>query len=193
MKSLLKNTPFPLLMALLLTLAACGDVPPPDEPGTADTTATAPRVAVAELAPASGSNVEGTVTFTEQDENILVVAQVRGLEPGRHGFHIHEHGDCSAPDASSAGGHFAPLNDPHGAPSEKPGERHVGDFGNLVADSSGVSEYRREDNVIAFEGERSIIGKAVIIHQEADDLTSQPSGAAGPRIACGVIEMEMTS
>lgn len=198
MKTFMKNIASPALLSLGLLVAACGDTPPNNNTTdadslAADTNMTMQRTAYAQLAPASDSGVSGTVTFTEQDGGILVEAQVSGLTPGLHGFHVHETGDCSAPDASSAGGHFSPAGDPHGAPTDAPSNRHVGDFGNLEADSTGMSEYSRVDDVIAFEGDNSIIGKAVIIHQEDDDLSSQPSGDAGARVACGVIEMSASS
>jgi Cu-Zn family superoxide dismutase len=111
------------------------------------------------------------------------------LEPGPHGFHVHEFGDCSAPDGSSAGGHFAPLGSPHGPPDAGQGERHIGDLGNIVANADGVVEQELADSVIRLDGENSIVGKAIIVHAGADDFTTQPSGAAGERVACGVIEL----
>jgi len=141
--------------------------------------------AVALLHPTEGNSVRGTVTFTEVADGIRIVADVEGLDPGKHGFHIHEFGDCSAPDAASAGGHFNPDGMPHGAPDDM--ERHVGDLGNLVADEEGKAHYERTDSFISFGGDHSIIGSAVVIHSGEDDFTSQPSGAAGPRVACGVI------
>jgi len=141
--------------------------------------------AVALLHPTEGNSVRGTVTFTEVADGIRIVADVEGLDPGKHGFHIHEFGDCSAPDAASAGGHFNPDGMPHGAPDDM--ERHVGDLGNLVADEKGKAHYERNDSFISFGGDHSIIGLAVVIHSGEDDFTSQPSGAAGPRVACGVI------
>ena len=147
-----------------------------------------PTQATAYLEPASSSDVSGTVTFTQQEGGIQIQASVEGLSSGKYGFHVHENGDCSAPDASSAGGHFNPNNTQHGAPSVGPDERHVGDLGNLLVDGQGNAEYQRVDPVISFEGEHSILGKAVVIHRGEDDLESQPSGDAGERIACGIIE-----
>lgn len=141
--------------------------------------------AIAVLHPTEGSTVRGIVTFSAVEGGIQIVADVDGLAPGKHGFHIHEFGDCSGPDGKTAGGHFNPENAPHGGP-ESP-QRHVGDLGNLTADESGHAHYERVDNLIAFSGSHSIIGRAVIIHQDEDDLQSQPTGAAGARLACGVI------
>ena len=139
----------------------------------------------AELAPTEGYEARGTVYFEPVDGGVRIRAEIRGLEPGRHGFHVHEIGDCSAPDASSAGGHFNPTGSPHGGPTEA--ERHAGDLGNLEAGPDGVARYDRVDALIALSGPDAILGRGVVVHARADDLTSQPSGAAGPRVACGVI------
>lgn len=143
-------------------------------------------LAVAVMAPSSGSNVRGTVNFIQDKDKVRVEAIINGLSPGKHGFHIHEKGDCSAPDASSAGGHFNPTGMPHGGPDHE--KRHVGDFGNLEADSSGQAKYSQTFADLKFDGATSILGKAVIVHEKADDLKTQPTGDAGGRVACGVIE-----
>lgn len=147
------------------------------------------RTAVADLEPTEGNEVRGTVTFTEEDGGVRVVAAITGLTPGEHGFHVHENGDCSAPDASSAGGHFAPQNNPHGAPDDPEGERHVGDLGNIEADDEGGADYERVDDIIDLDGPNSVVGRAVVVHADADDLESDPSGNSGDRLACGVIEL----
>lgn len=141
--------------------------------------------AVAEVAPASNSKVRGTVTFIRRGDTTQVDAVLTGLTPGLHGFHIHEKGDCSAPDASSAGGHFNPNTVEHGGPESI--HRHVGDFGNVEADPAGHVYFSKKFPSIEFDGPASIIGRAVILHANADDLTTQPSGNAGGRVACGVI------
>lgn len=141
--------------------------------------------AVAVLHPTQGNSVQGIVTFTEEKGGIRVVADIEGLAPGKHGFHIHEYGDCSAADGTSAGGHFNPEGKPHGAPTSQ--NRHVGDLGNITANAEGKAHYEWTDPLIAFTGTRSIIGRAIIVHADEDDLKSQPTGNAGPRIACGVI------
>ena len=141
--------------------------------------------AVAVIHPVGDSGVTGTVTFEKVSDGVKVVADVTGLEPGEHGFHVHEFGDCSAPDGTSAGGHFNPENKPHGAPTDA--ERHVGDLGNITSDASSAAHYERTDQLIALSGPHSIIGRAIIIHVGQDDLTSQPTGNAGARAACGVI------
>jgi Cu-Zn family superoxide dismutase len=141
--------------------------------------------AVAVLYPTKGSNVHGTVMFTKVENGVRVVANIEGLAPGEHGFHVHEFGDCSAVDATSAGGHFNPAHEQHGAPDAK--QRHVGDLGNITADANGKASYDRVDTEAALEGSHSVIGYAVIVHEKADDLKSQPTGNAGGRVACGVI------
>ena len=140
---------------------------------------------VAVLSPTKGSNVLGVVTFTKVEGGVMIVADVTGLTPGKHGFHIHEFGDCSAADATSAGGHFNPSHMEHGAPDAS--MRHAGDFGNLEADESGKAHYERVDTIISLTGAHSIIGYGIIVHEKADDLKSQPTGNAGARVACGVI------
>jgi Cu-Zn family superoxide dismutase len=141
--------------------------------------------AVAVLHATKGNNVTGTVYFSRTPKGIEIKADVMGLNPGKHGFHIHEFGDCTAPDGTSAGGHFNPENQPHAGPDQA--KRHVGDLGNIEADNSGNAHYDRTDTQLMFDGRDSIIGRGVIVHAGVDDLVSQPSGNAGPRIACGVI------
>jgi Cu-Zn family superoxide dismutase len=142
--------------------------------------------AVASLGPTQGQSVSGTVHFIQRGEKVLVEARVTGLTPGLHGFHVHERGNCTAPDASSAGAHFNPGGAAHGGPAS--GARHAGDLGNLEADASGTATYRAEVTGIALDAsERSIIGRAVIVHEKADDLTTQPTGNSGARLACGLI------
>jgi Cu-Zn family superoxide dismutase len=142
--------------------------------------------AVAVVHPVGKSQVKGKVTFTKVLGGIKIVADVEGLAPGEHGFHVHEFGDCGGEGASAAGGHFNPTNQPHGGPDSP--QRHVGDFGNLVADEQGHAHYERVDTVIALEGEKSIVGRSIMVHADRDDLTTQPTGASGARIGCGIIE-----
>lgn len=142
--------------------------------------------AIAKVHPAKGQTVTGTVTFTQLKEGVEVMADIEGLTPGKHGFHIHEKGDCSAPDFSSAGGHYNPTHKKHGGPDSP--ERHVGDLGNLVADKEGKAHYERVDSVIQLNGNESIVNYSVVIHADPDDYVSQPSGNAGSRIGCGIIE-----
>ena len=129
--------------------------------------------------------VHGTVKFTDTGRGVKVVAHVEGLTPnGTHGFHIHEFGDCSAPDATSAGGHFNPTGAQHGAPGAN---AHVGDMGNLKADAQGIGHLELTLPHATITGKNGIIGRGVIVHAKADDLRTQPTGDAGGRIGCGVI------
>jgi Cu-Zn family superoxide dismutase len=141
--------------------------------------------AVVALNPTKGNQAHGTVTFARVEGGVKVVATVDGLTPGKHGFHIHEYGDCSAPDASSAGGHFNPSHSDHGSPDSL--KRHAGDLGNIVADEKGHAYYERTDQMIELDGPNTIVGRSVIVHANSDDYITQPTGNAGGRVACGVI------
>lgn len=140
---------------------------------------------VAVLHPTEGNEARGVVRFTSRDGEVRVTADLEGIPPGRHGFHVHQLGDCSAPDASSAGDHFDPEDEPHALPPAEP--RHAGDLGNIDASSDGRARY--EANLHGFTiggGENAVLGRAVIVHADPD--TGQgPSGESGARIACGVI------
>lgn len=141
--------------------------------------------AIAVITPTKGNSVQGVVTFEEVDKGIHVVANLTGLTQGKHGFHIHEFGDISSDDGSSAGGHFNPTGMPHSMPmSEK---RHAGDMGNIEADENGSAHLNYIDSVMKLNGEYSIIGHAVIIHAKEDDFKTQPTGNAGARVGYGVI------
>jgi Cu-Zn family superoxide dismutase len=139
----------------------------------------------ATLSPSSGSQVKGTVTFTPTADGTQIVADITGLKPGKHGIHIHEKGDCSAPDASSAGPHFNPTHSHHGGPHTA--ERHAGDFGNVEADASGKVHFELKEKDLKLSGPDSIMGKSVVVHEKDDDLKTDPAGNSGARIACGVI------
>lgn len=171
-----------LCSPVLLVLACASTASSPD---TLDAGA-APVVSGAIATVQSNAGVAGTVEFVPEGEMVRVKVELTGLEPGPHGFHIHESGDCSAEDFTSAGGHFNPHEHQHGSPSDD--QRHAGDFGNVDASADGVVSVELEmDVVLDPAAGDSVIGKAVIVHANADDLKSQPSGAAGPRVACGVI------
>jgi len=145
-----------------------------------------PRMASAQLNPAKGCGAYGYVTFTEAEGGTLIVADVENLEPGKHGFVIHEYGDCSAPDGSSTGGHYNPTVARHGGPDHLC--RHIGDLGNIVADEFGHAHYERLDKVVSLTNCYSIIGKSICVHANADDYNTQPTGNVGGRVAFGVIE-----
>jgi Cu-Zn family superoxide dismutase len=140
---------------------------------------------------ASGDAV-GLATFTENAEGVTVRLLIEGLSPGEHGWHLHEFGVCEPGGAepfSSAGGHWNPTAQPHGAPDAE--EHHVGDFGNLVASADGLAEIEITTTDFTFEaGVTSIFdedGTSIVVHEGVDDLTTQPSGNSGPRYACGVV------
>ncbi|WMJ71206.1 superoxide dismutase family protein [Stenotrophomonas sp. 24(2023)] len=159
-------------------------------PAAAPATATATATATAELAPTQGSDAKGTVTFSVVDGKVHVTGQVSGLKPGsEHGFHIHEKGDCSAPDGMSAGGHFNPGHQDHGSVTADP--HHGGDMPNIKADDKGVATIDGpvSSNVNIGKGDDfDIIGRGLIVHADPDDYTSQPTGNAGARLACAVIQ-----
>lgn len=142
--------------------------------------------AICTLNPTQGNTVTGTVTFSKEGEGIRIVADVKGLTKGKHGIHIHEFGDCSSPDGNSAGGHFNPHTKDHGAPDVE--NRHSGDMGNIEVDETGRGRLEYVDKTMKLDGSSSIVGKSVIVHANEDDLKTQPTGNAGGRIACGVIE-----
>lgn len=150
-----------------------------------------PTTAEAIMKPTQGNTTSGVVSFSQQDDKVLVNARIQGLSPGTHGFHIHEKGDCSAPDATSAGGHFNPASTKHGSPSSS--EHHGGDFGNLTADATGtatlVIAIPASQITLSKSGANSIIGKGLIVHADPDDFATQPTGNSGKRLACGVISL----
>lgn len=149
-------------------------------------TTTNAQMAICKLNPTEGSKVTGTVTFTKTADGVRIVADVEGLSKGKHGIHIHEFGDCSSKDGSSAGGHFNPHSKGHGAPDDA--ERHSGDMGNIEVDEDGKGRLEYVDKTITLSGSDSVVGKSVIVHANEDDLKTQPTGNAGGRLACGVIE-----
>lgn len=188
--------------ALTIVAAACGGkskppepakvvepAPPPVEPvAPVEPTPPPPKAALAELAPASKSKVKGTIDFKEVEGGVEVIANVEGLKAGDHAYHVHEKGDCSAPDAASAGGHFNPNGHKHGSPDAE--EHHEGDFGNLTAGKDGkATKTFVMKGITLADGPTSIVGKGFIIHEKADDFKTQPTGNAGGRVACGVITL----
>ncbi len=155
-----------------------GDEIPTDRPETPV------QAASAELKTADGDAL-GTVTFSREDDGVAVHAKLTGLEPGStHGMHIHEGDSCTPPDFASAGGHFAPDANDHG---ERGMQSHAGDLGNVMANTDGVAQLHIETDDIALSGDDSIVVRTVVLHEGRDDLESQPSGDAGPRLACGTI------
>jgi len=141
--------------------------------------------AIAVITSTKGNSVQGIVTFEEGETGVRVIANLTGLKPGKHGFHIHEFGDISSVDGSSAGGHFNPSGMPHSMPLSA--KRHAGDMGNIEADEQGIAHLDYVDLTMKLSGSASIIGHAVVVHEKEDDLKTQPTGNAGARIGYGVI------
>lgn len=137
------------------------------------------------MKPLSGSRVDGSVHFTVSDGKMSAKVELSGLEPGEHGFHIHEVGDCNAVDGSSAGPHFNPDGHKHGGIHAA--DRHAGDLGNVTADAAGKVEVELKDLPLTFDGAKGIKGRSVIVHEKRDDLATDPSGDSGKRLACGII------
>ena|GEM_PF-130745 len=136
----------------------------------------------------SDTTIHGIVKFSEDGDSVLIEAEINGLEPGKpYGIHVHQFGDCSAPEAS--GEHFDP-SEPHGNPFDSLGTHHRGDLPNLVAgdDSIGRFEFRTQAMVLD-SGTNSALGRSVVVHADPDDFETQPSGGSGDRIACGIIAL----
>lgn len=143
--------------------------------------------ATATLRPTTGNAVSGTVTFTKIGDAVRVAGEVTGLAPNsEHGFHIHEKGDCSSGDGMSAGGHFNPTGAAHG--SNTASEHHAGDLLSLKSDSSGLAKFSYTTGSLTVgDGVADINGRGLIVHRDADDFKTQPTGNSGPRLACAVI------
>lgn len=143
------------------------------------------------LEPKSDSNVQGDVTFTEENGTVHMKAILTGLTPGEHAIHIHEKADCSSADGTSTGGHWNPTFAQHGKWGAAEGY-HRGDIGNFTADASGngTVEFSTDEWCLGCDDEaKNLLGKAVIVHQGVDDFVTQPTGDAGGRISCtGIIE-----
>jgi len=146
--------------------------------------------ATANLQSTNGNNTSGTAEFRQAGDKVRVTANVRGLKPGsEHGFHVHEAGDCSSGDGMSAKGHFNPQGKPHGSPALA--ERHAGDMPMLRADSNGNARLVADlDIMTVAPGPNSIVGRGLIVHADPDDFKTQPTGNAGARLACAVIQRQ---
>ena len=144
--------------------------------------------ATANLQPTKGSTVKGTVNFEQRGDKVRVSANISGLRPnGEFGFHIHEAGDCSSGDGMSAKGHFNPFGKPHGQHGNA--ERHGGDLQSLKSDASGNANVSFDTDIVTVApGPASIVGRGLIVHVQPDDYKTQPTGNAGARSACAVIQ-----
>lgn len=172
-----KLTPVAILVTFTLIITNCS-APHVDNSSKKDLS----------LKATSESEVSGDIVLLQKGRDILLKTHIQGLEPNSvHAIHIHEKGDCSSPDASSAGGHFDPEHDSHGAPDAK--EHHAGDLGNITADIDGNADIVITGRNLSLDSSSkySIINRAIVLHEKKDDFISQPSGAAGRRIACAVI------
>ena len=145
--------------------------------------------AIAVIGPASGSNLTGTAIFTRSGDTITLLVQIWNVSPGLHAVHLHETGDCSAPDGTSAGGHWNPTNVAHGKWGE--GEFHLGDIGNITVREDGTGEIELTTDLweMGTGSILDVVGTGIIVHADADDFVSQPSGNAGARIGCGAVAL----
>lgn len=197
------------LVAAAVLLAACGqkehatpatDAPAPAGDGPSAATTTAPETtssaeatagAAVKLSPTQGSTANGALKITAAGTGVKISGMVQGLTPdGQFGFHFHEKGDCSAPDATSAGAHFNPNTQDHGNPQAQP--HHAGDMLNVKSDAQGVAEVDIDNADVSLQtgAPNDILGKALIVHAKPDDYATQPSGNSGDRIACGVVAIQ---
>lgn len=168
-----------LVVASFALVAGCSYMP------WSDSSDSAAR-AQAAMQATQGHSAKGVVEFTQRGDDVAVAASLTGLSPGEHGFHIHEKGDCSAPDATSAGGHFNPTGKPHGNPAGS--EHHLGDLPMLHADTNGNARLNATIRGASLRGgATNLVGRAVVVHANRDDFRSQPAGDSGARVACGVI------
>lgn len=174
-----------LLIGITLALTSCERMQ--SQPGVPLTPAT--KQVIATIGPASESNVTGMAVFTQNGDQITLTIEIQNASPGIHAVHIHENGDCSAPDGKSAGGHWNPTDVAHGKWGV--GEFHLGDIGNITVgeDGTGSIELTTDLWEIGTGSDIDVVGKGIIVHADADDFISQPSGNAGARIGCGVIAL----
>ncbi len=171
---------FLILISISITLVSCEFI---EEIGIFLTS----TEAFAFIDPLIGGDFSGVATFIQDDDTITLYIEIEGLPPGDYAVHIHEYGDCSSPDGTSAGGHWNPTNTAHGEWGE--GEFHLGDIGNITIGQDGTGAIKLTTDLweIGTGSDRDVVGKSIILHAGADDFTSQLSGAAGARIGCGAI------
>lgn len=173
----------------LVVLFAAGCASKQQTPTTGEPTAasTAGKKAIAKIDPKSGSELLGVAVFKEEAGQITLVIDLSKAPAGKHAAHLHEKGDCSAPDGTSAGAHWNPTTEAHGKWGH--GAHHLGDIGNIEVgeDKAGRITLTTDKWSIGTGATNDIVGKAVIVHAVEDDFTTQPTGNAGGRIGCGVV------
>ena len=172
-----------LLIAIFLSLIGCDRT----RQQAGILSAPSAKQAVATIDSTSDSGVTGMAIFTQNGDQITFTVEIQNATPGLHAVHIHENGDCSAPDGKSAGGHWNPTDVAHGKWGE--GEFHLGDIGNITVGEDGTGSFELTTDLweIGTGSDIDVVGKGMIVHADADDFVSQPSGNAGARIGCGVI------
>ncbi len=183
---------FLLLPISLLAFTACSHEPKKESSDNSQTmtqpnNAPAKKSAMVILKSKSLSKANGTIKITESDQGIRLKGEIKGLDSNSgHALHFHEKGSCSGKDANGAGGHFNPENEKHGSLSSK--EHHAGDLGNYFANSDGVIKVDKTfSHLSLIKGEMAVKNRSLVLHAKKDDFKSQPSGAAGQRIACGIV------
>jgi len=188
-----------LAIGLTLLLAACSREQPEGAPRQPEPSTAAPAEkteapaepaaeAAAQIAPTQGNSVNGSLALSSSPQGVQITGTIQGLKPDADfGFHVHEKGDCTAPDASSAGGHFNPTQAQHGNPTSGP--HHAGDMLNIRSNAEGVAQVDATASGTTLHGDpgTDVVGKAIVVHESPDDYTTQPSGNSGKRVACGVI------
>jgi len=176
-----------LIALLALGGLSCGSSgAKPEEPKTGNGEA---KKATATVMGPDGSAIEGIVTFVQEGDEVRVIAGLKGAPPGTHGIHLHENGDCGGEGFANAGSHFNPDDAPHACPPTEP--RHAGDFGNIEIKEDGTGQIEVKTRALTIDaGPNTVVGKAVILHSQADDCASQPTGDAGGRLACGVVHAD---
>ena len=194
----MKNTNVGLGIVVALVLAGCSREQPEGAPRAPEPTTAAPaekvtpaepaQEAVAQVAPTQGNTVTGSLALASSPQGVHITGAIQGLKPNAEfGFHVHEKGDCSAPDGSSAGGHFNPTQAQHGNPTSA--THHAGDMVNIRSNGEGVAQVDTTAAGTTLHGDPTtdVIGKAIVVHEGPDDYATQPSGNSGKRVACGVI------
>jgi len=194
----MKATNVGLAVGVALVLAACSREQPEGAPREPEATTAAPaekatpaepaQEAAAQVAPTQGNTVTGALALSSSPQGVHITGAIQGLKPNAEfGFHIHEKGDCSAPDGSSAGGHFNPTQAQHGNPTGT--THHAGDMVNIQSNAEGVAQVDTTASGTTLHGDPTtdVMGKAIVVHEGPDDYATQPSGNSGKRVACGVI------